>query len=62
MSKKRNTTLKELATRLGYSISTVSRALNDHPDISSDTKEKVKKLANQLHYSPNLFAKGFRSH
>ncbi len=61
MSKKRNTTLKELATKLGLSISTVSRALNDHPDISTDTKQNVKKLAKQMHYVPNLFARGFRS-
>jgi len=61
MSKKRNITLKELSKELDISISTVSRALNDHPDISSATKEKVKKLAKQLHYVPNLFARGFRS-
>ena len=61
MSKKRNTTLKELANTLGLSISTISRALNDHPDISDTTKKKVKKLAKQLHYAPNLFARGFRS-
>lgn len=61
MSKKRNTTLKELAKTLGLSISTVSRALNDHPDISEGTKEKVTKLAKQMHYAPNLFARGFRS-
>ncbi len=62
MTKKRNTTLKELAQKLNLSISTVSRALNDHPDISSTTTEKVKKLAKQMHYAPNLFAKGFRAH
>ncbi|MEP2237140.1 MAG: LacI family DNA-binding transcriptional regulator [Maribacter sp.] len=61
MSKKRNTTLKELSKELGLSISTVSRALNDHPDISQATKEKVKILAKQLNYAPNLFARGFRS-
>lgn len=61
MSKKRNTTLKELAKELNLSISTVSRALNDHPDISTDTKKIVKKLAEQMHYAPNLFARGFRS-
>ncbi|WP_072989743.1 LacI family DNA-binding transcriptional regulator [Pseudozobellia thermophila] len=62
MSKKRNITLKELAQELNLSISTVSRALNDHPDISIETKERVQKLAKQLHYAPNLFARGFRSH
>lgn len=61
MAKKRNTTLKELAQELNLSISTVSRALNGHPDISSETMEKVKRLARQMHYVPNLFARGFRS-
>lgn len=61
MSKKRNTTLKELAKELKLSISTVSRALNDHPDISTETKENVKKLAKKLQYVPNFFARGFRS-
>jgi LacI family transcriptional regulator len=61
MRKKRNTTLKELAQELELSISTVSRALNDHPDISVATKKRVQKLAKQMHYAPNLFARGFRS-
>lgn len=61
MNKKRNITLKELSKELNLSISTVSRALNDHPDISLATKEKVKKLAKQMNYIPNLFARGFRS-
>ena len=61
MSKKRNTTLKELSKILNLSISTVSTALNDHPDISQETKEKVKTLAKRMKYAPNLFAKGFRS-
>lgn len=62
MSKKQNITLKQLAKELDLSISTVSRALNDHPDISITTRDRVKKLATKLHYTPNLFAKGFRSH
>lgn len=61
MSKKRNITLKELANGLNLSISTVSRALSNHPDISEATKEEVKKLAKQLNYVPNLFARSFRS-
>ncbi|NNK11035.1 MAG: LacI family DNA-binding transcriptional regulator [Flavobacteriaceae bacterium] len=59
--KKKNTTLKELSEKLNLSVSTVSRALNDHPDISEKTKNKVAKLAKELHYTPNLFARGFRS-
>lgn len=60
--KKDITTLKKIAETIGVSISTVSRSLSDHPDISDVTKEKVKKLASDLNYVPNLFAKGFRQH
>tara|TARA_R110002124_G_scaffold266025_1_gene432957 strand:- start:132 stop:1175 length:1044 start_codon:yes stop_codon:yes gene_type:complete len=62
MRKKNIVTLKKMAFDLGLSISTVSRALNDHIDISEETKEKVKAHANKVKYAPNLFAKGFRSH
>lgn len=62
MSKKKVTTLKEIASQLNLSISTVSRAINDHPDISESTKINVRKLANHLNYTPNIFAKGFRQH
>ncbi|RKR14877.1 LacI family transcriptional regulator [Maribacter vaceletii] len=61
MSKQRNITLKDLAKELNLSISTVSRALNQHPDIKPSTVERVTTLAKQRHYSPNLFAKSFRS-
>lgn len=60
--KKGITTLKKMSEILDVSISTVSRALSDHPDISNETKDKVKKLASELNYVPNLFAKGFRQH
>lgn len=61
MSKKNIVTLKKIALDLGLSISTVSRALNNHIDISEETKERVKTYANKVKYAPNLFAKGFRS-
>lgn len=51
-----NTTLKLLAQQLQLSISTVSRALKDHPDISASTKEKVHALANSMDYEPNAYA------
>lgn len=46
-------TLKELSEVLGISVSTVSRALKDHPDIAEATKKKVKELAAALEYEPN---------
>jgi LacI family transcriptional regulator len=51
-----NTTLKLLAQQLDLSISTVSRALKDHPDISKATKAKVHALAQSLDYEPNAYA------
>jgi len=60
--KKETTTLKQIANSLNLSISTVSRALNDHVDISESTKRKVKREAERLQYVPNILAKGFRKH
>ncbi|MEM9888078.1 MAG: LacI family DNA-binding transcriptional regulator [Bacteroidota bacterium] len=53
-------TIKDIARLLGIAPSTVSRSLADHPDISSRTKEKVKKLAEELGYRPNHIAVNFR--
>ena len=48
-----DTTLHKIATTLGLSISTVSRALKGHPDISVLTRKKVLATAAKLNYSPN---------
>jgi len=53
---KRQVTIKDIAEKLGISVSTVSRALKDHPDISIKTRQAVKELANLLGYKPNLIA------
>jgi LacI family transcriptional regulator len=54
-------TLKKLSEVLGISISTVSRALKDHPDISVATKNKVKELAKAMEYEPNAYAVQLRT-
>lgn len=53
-------TIKDIARELGISPSTVSRALKDHPDISSKTKEAVNALAEKLNYQPNIVALNLR--
>jgi LacI family transcriptional regulator len=53
---KSKTTLKNISDLLQISISTVSRALKDHPDIAEQTKKKVRELAEILDYEPNAFA------
>ncbi|NMR33012.1 LacI family transcriptional regulator [Chryseobacterium aquaticum] len=58
--KMRRTTIKDLAEMLNISASTVSRALKDHPDISSSVKLRVKEAAETFNYIPNDFAINFR--
>lgn len=52
-----NVTIKDIARLAQVSHTTVSRALNDSPLINSETKEKIKQLAQELGYSPNFNAK-----
>lgn len=56
-----NITLKKISEVLGLSISTVSRALKNHPDISAATKKRVKELAEFLDYEPNINAINLRA-
>jgi LacI family transcriptional regulator len=56
-----DTTLKKISQVLGISISTVSRALKNHPDISASTKKKVIELAETLEYEPNATAVNLRT-
>ncbi|NBX11473.1 MAG: LacI family transcriptional regulator [Chitinophagaceae bacterium] len=54
------TTIKDIAKKLNISISTVSRALRDAPDINRETKNAIKKLAEDLKYQPNRLAVSLR--
>lgn len=54
-------TLKEIAERLNMSVSTVSKALKDYPDIGVDTKKRVRDLARSLNYKPNSLAVNLRT-
>ena len=49
-------TIRDIALILGISKSTVSRALNDHFDVKPETARKVRELAAQIDYHPNLLA------
>lgn len=52
-----NVTMKDIAQELGISIGTVSKVLRDHPDISPETRERVRKRMRELNYRPNLAAR-----
>ena len=53
---KAHVSLKDLAKELKISISSVSRALKNHPDISPELAQKVQELARQKNYKPNPYA------
>lgn len=55
---KRHVSLKDIAREIGVSISTVSRALNNHPDISPEITRKIQALAADWNYTPNPLAMG----
>ncbi|KIL41181.1 LacI family transcriptional regulator [Gordoniibacillus kamchatkensis] len=58
-------TIKDIAKLAGVSHTTVSRAMNDSPLINDETKLRIRALAEQLGYTPNLYAKSLvsdRSH
>jgi len=54
-------TLKQIAENLGISITTVSKALKNYPDVSKKTKKLVKAEAKKLNYQPNVFAVNLRT-
>jgi len=58
--KRSQITIKDLAKKLSISSSTVSRALRNHPDISSETKNLVQNLAKELDYRPNVIAQSLQ--
>ena len=58
---KKHFTIKDLAEKLNIHHTTVSRALRNHPDVNSITRELVLKAAAKYNYIPNSFAKGLRS-
>lgn len=57
----RNLTLKDIATALNLSITTVSKALKDYPDVSAKTKAKVKAYAKDVNFTPNAYAAYLRT-
>ncbi len=54
-------TIKEVADYAGVAISTVSKVLNNYPNISEETKKKVRKAIDELHYVPNTIAAALSS-
>ncbi|MDC1081131.1 LacI family DNA-binding transcriptional regulator [Flavobacteriaceae bacterium] len=58
----KNLTLKDIAAALNISVTTVSKALKNYPDVSVKTKERVKAYAEKVNFTPNSFAAYLRTH
>lgn len=54
------TTIKEVAEHLGVAASSVSRVLNDHPDVSDDMRRRVESAIAELGYQPDYLAQSLR--
>jgi LacI family transcriptional regulator len=50
-------TIKDISKKSGFSVTTVSKALNDYSDISFATKKKILELSKEMGYIPNLSAR-----
>lgn len=53
-------TIKDIAKICGVGVSTVSRAMNNHPDINPETKEKILEAIRRYHYVPNNSARNLK--
>lgn len=54
-------TLKDIAEKLNISVTTVSKALKEYPDVSKKTRRLVREMAKTLNYKPNEFAVNLRT-
>lgn len=50
-------TIKDIARICGVGVSTVSRAINNHPDINPETKEMIMRVIKENNYVPNNSAR-----
>jgi LacI family transcriptional regulator len=65
MTSRGRLTIKEVAEAAGVSTQTVSRVINNRPDVAAETFERVQQIISDTGYSPNMFARGLtqgRSH
>lgn len=53
--------IKELATLAGVSTATISRVINNHPNVNDKTREKVLKIIEEKNYVPNFLAQSLSS-
>jgi len=55
--KKKRPTIKEVAEAAGVSMQTVSRVINNRPDVADDTRQRVKDVIQEIGYQPSALAR-----
>ena len=53
--------MKDIAQRCGVSVATVSKALNDQPDIGAETRERIRSAAEEMGYVTNSAARALKA-
>lgn len=61
MVDKKKTTIYEVAKEAGVSRQTVSRVLNNRPDVSRETRKRIKDIMERMEYHPSAIARSLRS-
>lgn len=56
----KNVNIKDIAQMAGVGVSTVSRVLNNHPDVKEETKEKILSIIQEHNYIPNNSARNLK--
>jgi len=57
LSRQERVTIKEVARTAGVAVGTVSRVVNNYPDVNPELREHVLRIAAQMNYRPNLTAR-----
>jgi LacI family transcriptional regulator len=57
MNLNKRTTIKQVAKAAGVSTQTVSRVINDRPDVAPETRERIQKVIGELGYQPSALAR-----
>jgi LacI family transcriptional regulator len=57
MNSNKRTTIKQVAKMAGVSTQTVSRVINDRPDVSPETRERIQQVIEELDYHPSALAR-----
>jgi LacI family transcriptional regulator len=57
MNRNKRATIKQVAKAAGVSTQTVSRVINDRPDVAPETRERIQKIIAEMNYQPSALAR-----